>query len=125
MKFWIKVEPGSRIPTGYGLAYNTPSEFRSWCCPIPINIFVGLLRNLYFWCVRGLRPSIERDIVQLADAQRSLTQELQSMKDKVEFVVKALSGVEGLEKTALSAVEGVLQLIATDDVMAWVAEVPK
>jgi hypothetical protein len=56
MKIFVRVNLCDVIPTGYGFAYDLPSELACVCAPIPLNLLVGLWRKLWCRLVRGISP---------------------------------------------------------------------
>lgn len=44
-----QVYEGERLPWGYGRAYYLPQTDAMVCYPVPFNLVVRWLRNLYYW----------------------------------------------------------------------------
>lgn len=45
-------------PKGYGIAYHEIGEDTVIMYPIPINLIVGFIRNIFHWILAGISPSI-------------------------------------------------------------------
>ena len=54
----IMVMEGERFPRGYGFAYRDFDRNRLIALPIPLNLLVGRLRNLWHWCRARLDVSV-------------------------------------------------------------------
>jgi len=51
MKLRLEIEPlagGTKIPFGYGIAWRDIDRFSLICYPMPLNLILGKLRDLYY-----------------------------------------------------------------------------
>lgn len=59
MKRWIirRLEPGVRLPRGWGHAWREPSYEGTVVMPVPLNLVAAYARRVYEWLRWGLDDS--------------------------------------------------------------------
>ena len=64
-KAMYEIQEGERLPRGYGVAYYDVARYQAICYPIPFNLLIKALREIYY---RVASPSISEREKQVARA---------------------------------------------------------
>lgn len=94
MKWFQYVIPGSRIPRGYGIAWHAFDRNAGVAMPLPLNLFAGAARRLYYWAAKGVDPShlemLEDQVHTLREREKLFTKEKAELVNRAEFAERRL-----------------------------------
>jgi len=91
MRIRKRIEEGGKYPWGYGRTYYKWNEelhkFDVFCHPVPLNIIINFIRNVYFTFAHGLNPNkydfTQQDYKRQTNKIEQLESELKTLKGGV------------------------------------------